>query len=195
VTPTLNTLLDNLESKGILICQKSTPPIPRPKLITWLCKITISLPHTLPHSCLRLPDITATYYEIRPSTIQSLPVFLGLTHENPYDFLSEFQTICSTIRLTGFTEDALRMRLFPVALKERAKHWFQSLEPDFITSWGQLQQVFLKKYFPIGRTNDTRRVITSISQYEGETFHETWERLKDLLRSSPHHAVPKWQLM
>jgi hypothetical protein len=22
-----------------------------------------------------------------------------------------------------------------------------------------------------------------------------WERLKDLLRSCPHHAVPKWQLV
>jgi hypothetical protein len=41
-------------------------------------------------SCLRLPDITATHYKIKPSTIQSLPTFLGLTHENPYDFLNEF---------------------------------------------------------------------------------------------------------
>jgi hypothetical protein len=62
-------------------------------------------------SCLRLPKITATHYEIKPSTIQSLPTFLGFTHENPYDFLSKFQTICSTIQLTGFTEDALKMRL------------------------------------------------------------------------------------
>jgi hypothetical protein len=146
-------------------------------------------------SCLRLPDITATHYEIKPSTIQSLPTFLGLTHENPYDFLSEFQTICSTIQLTGFTEDALKMCLFIFALKDRAKHWFQSLEPDSITSWDQLQQVFLKQYFPIGRTNDTRRAITSITQYAGEPLHETWERLKDLLRSCPHHAVPKWQLV
>ena len=63
-------------------------------------------------SCLRLPEITATHYEIKPSTIQSLLTFLGFTHENPYDFFSEFQTICSTIQLTGFTEDALKMRLF-----------------------------------------------------------------------------------
>jgi hypothetical protein len=55
-------------------------------------------------SCLRLPDITAAHYEIKPSTIQSLPTFLGVSHENPYDFLSEFQTICSTIQLMGFTE-------------------------------------------------------------------------------------------
>jgi hypothetical protein len=63
-------------------------------------------------SCLRLPDITTTHYEIKPSTIQSLPTFLGFTHENPYDFLSEFQTIYSTIQLTGFTEDA-SFRLCP----------------------------------------------------------------------------------
>ena len=75
-------------------------------------------------SCLRLLDITATHYEIKPSIIQSLPTFLGLTHEIPYDFLSEFQTICSTIQLMGFTEDALKMRLFIFALKDRAKHWF-----------------------------------------------------------------------
>jgi hypothetical protein len=143
-------------------------------------------------SCLRLPDIMATHYEIKPSTIQSLPTFLELTHENPYGFLSEFQTIYSTIQLTGFTEDALQMCLFIFTLKDRAKHWFQSLEPNSIRD--QLQRVFLKQYFPIGRTNDTTRTITSITQYEGEPFHETWERLKDLLRSCPHHSVPKWQL-
>jgi uncharacterized coiled-coil protein SlyX len=145
-------------------------------------------------SCLRLPNITATHYEIKPSTIQSLPTFLGLTHDNPYDFLSELQTICSTIQLMGFTKDAFKMCLFIFALKDRAKHWFQ-LGPNSITSWDQLQQVFLKQYFPIGRTNDTRRAITSITQYAGEPFHETWERLKDLLRSCLHHAVPKWQLV
>jgi hypothetical protein len=87
------------------------------------------------------------------------------------------------------------MSLFPVSLQERAKHWFHSLAPNSITSWAQLQQEFLKKYFPIGKINDIRRVITSISQYEGEQLYETWERLKDLLRSCPHHAVLKWQLV
>ena len=75
-------------------------------------------------SCLRLSDITATHYEIKPSSIQSLPTFLRLAHENPYNFFSEFQTIYSTIQLTRFTEDALKMPLFIFALKDRAKHWF-----------------------------------------------------------------------
>jgi hypothetical protein len=73
-------------------------------------------------TCLRLPDVTAAHYEIKPSTIQSLPSFLGLSTENLYDFIGEFLAICSTIKLSGFTEDALRMRLFPFSFKERAKH-------------------------------------------------------------------------
>jgi hypothetical protein len=76
--------------------------------------------------CLRLPDITVAHYEIKPSTIQSLPSFLGLSTKDPYDFLNEFLAICSAIKLTRFTEDALRMHLFPFSLKERVKHWFNS---------------------------------------------------------------------
>jgi len=85
-------------------------------------------------TCLRLPDVTAAHYEIKPSTIQSKPSFLGLSTENPHDFLGEFLAICSTIKLSGFTEDSLRMRLFPFSLDERAKHWFHSLAPNSITS-------------------------------------------------------------
>jgi hypothetical protein len=58
-----------------------------------------------------------------------------------------------------------------------------------------MQREFLKKYFPIGKTNQYRKAITSFSQVEGEMFHETWERMKDLLRKCPHHQVPRWQLV
>ncbi|XP_062150305.1 uncharacterized protein LOC133858859 [Alnus glutinosa] len=95
----------------------------------------------------------------------------------------------------GFIEDTLRMRLFPFSLKDKAKHWFKSLEPNIVTSWTQMQEEFLKKYFLIGKTNQIRKSIISFAQFEGEQFHETWERLKDFLRKCPHHAVPKWQLV
>jgi len=58
-----------------------------------------------------------------------------------------------------------------------------------------MQEEFHKKYYPIGRTNQMRRAITSFSQNPGELFHETWERLKYLLRKCPHYAIPKWQLV
>jgi hypothetical protein len=58
-----------------------------------------------------------------------------------------------------------------------------------------MQQEFLKKYFPIGKTHQIRKAIISFAQCEGEQFHKTWEILNDLLRKCPHHTVPKWQLV
>jgi hypothetical protein len=148
-----------------------------------------------PTSSLQLPDITAAHFEIKSGFIQMLPLFYGLSTEDPYKHLDDFIEICSTIRLQNFTEDALRMRLFPFSLKDKAKYWLNSLETNSITSWAQMQHEFLKKYFTIGKTNQIRKAITGFSQIEGEPFHETWERMKDLLRKCPHHAVPKWQLV
>jgi hypothetical protein len=152
-------------------------------------------PTYTPTSSFQLPDITAAHFEIKSGFIQMLPLFYGLNTEDPYKHLDEFIEICSTIRLQNFIEDALRMCLFPFSLKEKAKYWLNSLETNSITSWAQMQHEFLKKYFTIGKTNQIRRDITSFSQIEGEPFHETWERMKDLLRKCPHHAVPKWQLV
>jgi hypothetical protein len=146
-------------------------------------------------SCLQLPNVTAAHYEIKSSIIQMLPSFYGLNNEDPYKHLDEFLEICTTIKMQNFSEDALKMRLFPFSLKDKAKYWLNSLEPNSITSWAQIQQEFLKKYFPIGKTNQIRKSITGFSQIEGEPFYETWERMKDLLRKCPHHAVPKWQLV
>ncbi|KAI5649111.1 hypothetical protein M9H77_35116 [Catharanthus roseus] len=52
---------------------------------------------------------------------------------------------------------------------------------------------FLKKYFSMGQLTRLRREITTFSQQNNEQFHESWERFKELLRSCPHHEVPKWQ--
>jgi hypothetical protein len=107
----------------------------------------------------------------------------------------EFLEICRTIKLQGFSKDALRMRLFLFSLKDKAKHWLKSLEPNSVTSWTQMQQEFLKKYFPTCKTNQIRKTIIGFSQFEGEQFHETWERLKGHLRKCSQRTVPKWQLV
>ena len=53
-----------------------------------------------------------------------------------------------------------------------------------------MQKEFLKKYCPIGRTNQMRRSITSFSQNPGELFHDTWEKLWDLFRKCPIMLYP-----
>lgn len=64
-----------------------------------------------------------------------------------------------------------------------------------IQLWEELQMEFLKKYFLIGKTNQFRRAITSFTVHEGESFHQPYECMKELLKSCPHHQIPKWQIL
>ena len=112
--------------------------------------------HYAPTSCIQIPNVGASQYEIKSSVIQMLPSFYGLNNEDPYKHLDEFLEICSTVKLQNFTDDALRLTLFPFSLKDKAKHWLKTLESIRITSWNQMQNEFLKKFFPIGRTNQFR---------------------------------------
>ncbi|CAN6465325.1 unnamed protein product [Victoria cruziana] len=131
-------------------------------------------------------------YEIKAATINMLPLFHRLASEDPYRHLDEFLDVCATV-ITHVDDGALRLRLFPFSLKERARNWLKSLPPSVcIATWEHLQHEFLKKYFPIGKTNHYRRAISLFSALEGESFHQAWERMKDLLRKCPHHQIPRW---
>ncbi|KAF7800919.1 uncharacterized protein G2W53_044586 [Senna tora] len=141
----------------------------------------------------RLPEIGANQFEIKPSIIQMLPSFYGLSSENPYKHIDEFLEVCSTFKLPKVYEDAIRLRLFPFFLKDKAKHWLTTR--DNIATWDQMSKEFLKKYFPAGKLTKLRQEITNFFQLDNELFHETSERFRDLLRSCPHHEVPKWQLV
>ncbi|XP_043696755.1 uncharacterized protein LOC122647429 [Telopea speciosissima] len=124
-----------------------------------------------------------------------LPSFYGHHNKEPYKHLDEFLEICSTVKIQDLSENALKLLLFPFSLKDKAKHWLHSLDSAQVTTWAEMQQQFLKKFFPIGWTNTIRRAVTTFSQNSGEEFHEYWERLKELLQKCPHHAIPKWQLV
>ncbi|CAN6483239.1 unnamed protein product [Victoria cruziana] len=125
-----------------------------------------------------------------------LPSFHRLATEDPYRHLDEFLDICATVKISHVDDGALRLRLFPFSLKERARDWLKSLPPAVnISTWEDLQREFLKKYFPIGKTNHYRRAISLFFALEGESFHQAWERMKDLLRKCPHHQIPTWQVL
>ncbi|CAN6459141.1 unnamed protein product [Victoria cruziana] len=135
-------------------------------------------------------------YEIKASTISMLPSFHGFASEDPYRHLDEFLDVCATVKFSHVDDGALRLRLFPFSLKERARDWLKSIPPSVsIATWKELQREFLKKYFPIGKTNHYRKEISMFEALEGESFHQAWERMKDLLKKCPHHQIPRWQVL
>ena len=62
------------------------------------------------------------------------------------------------------------MKLFPFSLKDEAKNWLNSLRPRSIGNWQEMQTEFLKKNFPIHRTNALKREIIKFSHHGNETW-------------------------
>ena len=67
-----------------------------------------------------MPTVTVPF-EIKHSLIQMLPPFYGLESKNPFKHVDAFLEICSTVFLNNISDDALRLRLFPFSLKDKAK--------------------------------------------------------------------------
>ena len=100
--------------------------------------------------------------------------------------------ICDTFKHNGLIDDAIRLRLFHFSLRDKAKVWLNSLPLGIITTWEELAQKFLAKYFPPTKTAKLRNDITTFIQFKGESLYEAWERYKDLLQRCRHHDLPAW---
>jgi hypothetical protein len=44
--------------------------------------------------------------------------------------------------------NTIRLKLFSFLLKDKVKTWLQNLRSGSIRSWDEMQQQFLKKFFP-----------------------------------------------
>ena len=108
---------------------------------------------------------------VRPYLVPLLPTFHGMENENPYSHIRDFGEVCTTFR-EGITDmDLLKLKAFPLTLKDKAKIWLNSLRPRTIRSWADLQAEFLKKFFSATKTNSLKRQIYTYSAYDNEKFY------------------------
>nr|GEV98148.1 reverse transcriptase domain-containing protein [Tanacetum cinerariifolium] len=69
-----------------------------------------------------------------------------------------------------------------------ARRWLVKEPPRLITTWDDLVLKLINEFFPPSRTTNLRNEISNFQQKFDESFHEAWERYKDLLRACPHHG-------
>ena len=141
------------------------------------------------------PEIQAPQFELKPvmfQMLQSAGQFAGMPTEDPHLHLRLFIEVCDSFKLPGVNDDALRLRLFPYSLRDRARAWLNALAPNSILTWDDLAEKFLMKYFPPTKSAKLRNDITSFQQLSGESLYEAWERFKELIRKCPHHGIPHW---
>ncbi|RVW13739.1 hypothetical protein CK203_087185 [Vitis vinifera] len=149
-------------------------------------------PHMSAPSCI-VPPIEQLV--IRPHIVPLLPTFHGMESENPYAHIKEFEDVCNTFQEGGTSIDLMRLKLFPFTLKDKAKIWLNSLRPRSIRTWTDLQDEFLKKFFPTHRTNGLKSQISNSSPKENEKFYECWERYMEAINACPHHGFDTWLLV
>ena len=101
--------------------------------------------------------------------------------ENLYLHVKEFENVCSTCSDEKVKHGTIHLKLFPFSLKDKAKQWFNFLIHGSITTWVQLQEAFLRKFFSMHRTQALQGHIMHFTQKQDELIYKTWERFKDIL--------------
>ena len=133
-----------------------------------------TLPPIVVQYAIQRPPIQANNFELKAVTLQMLQniMFHGRPSENLNTHLTNFIEVCDTIKYNGVTEEVLRLRLFPLSLGDRAKHWLTSQLPNSITSWNNLVQKFMTKFFPPAKIAQLVQEINTFRQLEGENLAE-----------------------
>ncbi|GKC22218.1 reverse transcriptase domain-containing protein, partial [Tanacetum coccineum] len=137
-----------------------------------------------------VPPILAKHFELKHSLINMMTSdqFFGLEKDNPHDHIHWFNKITSTIKYKDVPNSAIKLMLFPFSLAGAACRWLEKEPPRSILTWEDLVSKFINEFFPPSRTTNLRNEISNFIQRFGESFHEAWDRYKDLLRACPHHG-------
>ena len=172
--------------------QQSQPGTPMNPNANRTMRDHIHPPRVSAPSCIIPP---ADDVAVRPYLVPLLPTYHGMENENPYTHLRDFEEVCTTFKEGMMDMDLLKLKAFPLTLKDKAKIWLNSLRPRTIRNWAELQAEFLKKFFSAHKTNNLKRQIYTFAAHDGEKFYQCGERFMETSSACPHHGFDTWMLV
>ncbi|GJY15616.1 reverse transcriptase domain-containing protein [Tanacetum coccineum] len=80
---------------------------------------------------------------------------------------------------------------FPFSLSGEAKTWMNELDEGTITSWNEMREASISRYFCLAKFRRLLNEIHSFHQLDRETLIDAWLRLKEMLRTCYEHGLTK----
>ena len=111
--------------------------------------------------------------------------------EDPYDHLREFEELCSGLVVLGLTQEALRWKLFPFSLIERAEQWYTRTIGSMSGDWEELRVDFCHSFSLTKCINSLPIDILDFEQLEKESIGAAWAIFLHILASSPDLSIPE----
>nr|GEY08362.1 reverse transcriptase domain-containing protein [Tanacetum cinerariifolium] len=119
-----------------------------------------------------------------------------ILEESPVDMMASQRIMAELLRAS--TKGYAEVIVVPSILAEQfelkyraARRWLEKEPSRSILTWEDLFSKFINEFFPPSRTTNVRNEISNFQQRFDESFHEAWDRYKDLLRACPHHGFTK----
>ncbi|XP_057760563.1 uncharacterized protein LOC130980939 [Arachis stenosperma] len=141
------------------------------------------------------PTIHANNFELKPQLItlvQNNCSYGGGAQEDPNQHLNTFLRICNTVKSNSVHPDTYKLLLFPFSLRDKATKWLESFSKESLTTWEDVVNKFIVRFYPPQRINRLRAEVQTFRQLDGETLYEAWERFKDLTRKYPPDMFNEW---
>nr|GEZ53075.1 reverse transcriptase domain-containing protein [Tanacetum cinerariifolium] len=132
--------------------------------------------------------INANSFELKQTLINLVQSNQFTGRQDPHNHLRFFNKVTSTFRDPEVPNTTIKLLVFPFSLEGDARIWLDKEPPRSILTWEDLVLKFINQFFPPSKTTYLRNEIINFLQKPNETFNETWDHFKDLLRQCPHHG-------
>ncbi|GKC98268.1 reverse transcriptase domain-containing protein, partial [Tanacetum coccineum] len=93
---------------------------------------------------------------------------------DPHQHVADFLEISNLFQYGENQEEAVMLRTFPFSLSREAKTWMNELDEGTITSWNEIREAFISRYFSLAKFKRLLNEIHSFHQLDNETLVDAW---------------------